>query len=169
MVRRTATMYRVGRETLGSDAGVLYMQRSYGLHTMTNIVAHTPGNLGAVLLRAAADPVLGFDLARSRRDSRERDLLVGPGNLSRGLGTHLSDTLKPVNRSTGVWFLAGERPALVLAGPRIGITRSIDAPWRFFDGTSRQVSRHRRGDPVQKSDLPALVEALGPTRIFAGS
>jgi DNA-3-methyladenine glycosylase len=45
-----ATMYRVGRETLAQEAGRLYMQFAYGMHTMTNVVAHRPGQLGAVLL-----------------------------------------------------------------------------------------------------------------------
>ena len=59
-----ATMYRTGRETLAHDADVLYMQLAYGMHTMTNIVAHKPGGFGAVLLRAAEDPIDGLELVR---------------------------------------------------------------------------------------------------------
>lgn len=155
-----ATMYRLGRATLENDAGVLYMQRSYGLHTMTNIVSHEPGGLGAVLLRAAEDPIEGLDIVLERRAPRVTNLLVGPGNLSRGIGTRLSDTLLAVGHEAGVYLLPQPAPPVVKAGPRIGITRSADAPWRFFDGDSARVSSHRRGDAVTQFDIPALISQL---------
>lgn len=155
-----ATMYRVGRETVGSGPGVLYMQRSYGLHTMTNIVAHAPGDYGAVLLRAAEDPVEGLELVRARRSPKESALLVGPGSLSRGVGTLLSDTLRPLDAETGVILAPGAPAASVMAGPRIGITRAAEARWRFFDADSRFVSRHRRGELVYERDVPALIADL---------
>jgi len=110
-----ATMYKVGRQTLESDTGVLYMQRSYGLHTMTNIVSHMPGSLGAVLLRAAEDPVEGLELVRARRAPVMSAMLVGPGNLSRGVGTRLDDNLAPLCPSTGVFIVPGTPPAAVCA------------------------------------------------------
>ncbi len=158
-----ATMYRVGRDTLGHEAGVLYMQFAYGMHTMTNIVSHAPGMLGAVLLRAAEDPVEGIEAVRERRGNREQALLVGPGNLSRGLGTHLSDTLKPLGAASAVWLCHGNSPDQVMASPRIGISRAVDVPWRFFDGASRCVSKHRRGVAVDSSVLDDIVATLGPT------
>jgi DNA-3-methyladenine glycosylase len=160
-----ATMYRVGRQSLGHAPGALYMQLSYGLHTMTNIVAHRVGQMGAVLLRAAEDPVEGLDLVRKRRPGKDRALLIGPGNLSQGLGTCLSDTLKPLASEVGIFVLPGATPEEVRASPRIGISRATDAPWRFFDGTSRYVSRHRRGDIVRAVDVPGLTAALGPSLI----
>ena len=160
-----ATMYRVGRSALGHPPGVLYMQLSYGLHTMTNVVAHRPGLLGAVLLRAAEDPIKGMDIVRRRRLERNQRLLVGPGNLSQGLGTRLSDTLKPLAPDTGVFIAPGAAPREIRASPRIGISRATEAPWRFFDGTSRSVSRHRRGDVVRPADVPSLAAALGPSLV----
>ena len=155
-----ATMYRVGRQTLTNNPGVLYMQLSYGLHTMTNIVAHEPGKLGAVLLRAAEDPVTGVDLARARRGDRESSVLVGPANLSRGIGTRLSDTLEPLGPESGITVVPGDRPAAILASPRIGITRAAHAQWRLFDGSSRFVSKHRRGVAIGESDLVDLIAQL---------
>lgn len=155
-----ATMYRVGRETIGSDPGVLYMQRSYGLHTMTNIVAHAPGEYGAVLLRAAEDPVEGLELAMARRSPKESALLVGPGSLSRGMGTLLTDTLHPLGAETGVMLEPGPPVAGVMAGPRIGITRAAEARWRLFDSNSRFVSRHRRGEIIGERDLDRLIAQL---------
>ncbi len=155
-----ATMYRVGRETIGSDPGVLYMQRSYGLHTMTNIVAHEPGEYGAVLLRAAEDPVEGLELAKTRRTPKETSLLVGPGSLSKGAGTLLSDTLRPLDAETGIVLHPGPPVAEVRASPRIGITRAAKAQWRLFDANSRFVSRHRRGEIIHEHDLTGLIAQL---------
>jgi DNA-3-methyladenine glycosylase len=157
-----ATMYRVGRETLLNPAGVLYMQLSYGLHTMTNIVAHEAGGLGAVLLRAAEDPIEGYDLARSRRQPLSSGFLVGPGNFSRGMGTTLADTLSPLDTEHGVYLLPGEPVAEVRASARIGISRATDALWRLFDGNSRSVSKSRRGAIITRSDVDELVTQLDP-------
>ncbi len=155
-----ATMYRIGRQTLTSDPGVLYMQRSYGLHTMTNIVAHVPGGLGAVLLRAAEDPIMGLELAKERRAPKVQSLLVGPGCLSQGLGMRLSDTLLPMTNETGIMVIPGPPVDEVRASSRIGISRATEALWRLFDGTSRQVSKHRRGDVVNQCDLTGIIAQL---------
>lgn len=155
-----ATMYRVGRQTLTHDAGRLYMQLSYGIHTMTNLVAHDPGKLGAVLLRAAEDPIVGIDVVSARMPNRDSGLLIGPGNLSRGMGTTLSDTLGVLTPETGVYLLPATATATVKAGVRIGITRAVDARWRFFDAESRQVSRHRRGDVVTGDMVDEIVHDL---------
>lgn len=155
-----ATMYRIGRESIGSAPGLLYMQRSYGLHTMTNIVAHEPDQYGAVLLRAAEDPVEGLALATARRSPKVSRLLVGPGSLSLGMGALLTDTLRPVGVETGVWFEPGDAPEGVMAGPRIGITRAVNAQWRLFDRASHFVSRHRRGEKIERRNLPELIAQL---------
>lgn len=155
-----ATMYRVGRETLTHDAGRLYMQLTYGIHTMTNLVAHPPGALGAVLLRSAEDPMEGEDLVRERVPNREHGFLIGPGNLSRGMGTRLSDTLDTLTPENGVYLISATSSATVKASPRIGISRAVDARWRFFDGESRQVSRHRRGDIVTGDMLDDIIHDL---------
>ncbi len=152
-----ATMYTKGREALRCDPGVLYMQFSYGMHTMTNMVAHARGRLGAVLLRAADDPLDGLERVRERRTSRKTHFLVGPGCLSQGMGTRLSDTLRPLGADSGVWVESGSDVGEIRASPRIGISRATEAHWRFFDANSMNVSKHRRGEIVQASDLDALI------------
>lgn len=150
-----ASLYRIGPRHLAMPPGSLYMQRSYGLHTMTNIVAHQPDELGAVLIRAADDPVQGFAIAQVRRALPER-LLVGPGNFSQAVGTTLDDLGAVVTGRSPIRVLFGEAPASILMGPRIGITKAADATWRFWDGESRSVSRTRRGLPVDQSMIGAL-------------
>jgi DNA-3-methyladenine glycosylase len=155
-----ATMYRVGRQALTSAPGVLYMQQSYGLHTMTNIVAHVAGGLGAVLLRAAEDPIVGFELAKERRAPKTQSLLMGPGCFSQGLGMRLSDTLLPLTIETGIMVIPGPPVNEVRATSRIGISRATEALWRLFDGNSRQVSKHRRGEVINRCDLAKLIAQL---------
>jgi len=155
-----ATMYRSGLEALRSDPGVLYMQFAYGMHTMTNIVAHVGGGLGAVLLRAADDPTEGLALVQGRRDPKTSPLLVGPGCLSQGIGTRMSDTLKPLDEASGVRVEPGSPAEEVRASPRIGISRGTEARWRFFEGASRSVSKHRRGEIVHAGDLDAIIADL---------
>nr|MBA2470230.1 DNA-3-methyladenine glycosylase [Chloroflexia bacterium] len=132
----------------------------YGLHTMTNIVAHEAGEYGAVLLRAAEDPVEGLELAKTRREPKESGLLVGPGSLSKGMGTLLSDTMQPLDTETGIMIHPGAPVAEIRASPRIGITRAVEAHWRLFDSNSRFVSRHRRGEIIHERDLTGLIAQL---------
>lgn len=150
-----ASLYRIGITHLSMPPGSLYMQRSYGIHTMTNIVAHLPESLGAVLIRAADDPVEGIAIARDRRGVPER-LLSGPGNFSRAVGTTLADLGCRVTGSSPIRVVSGAPPATILMGPRIGITKAADAAWRFWDGESRSVSRTRRGLPVDQSMITEL-------------
>lgn len=158
-----ATMYRAGRDALRSDPGKLYMQFSYGMHTMTNIVAHDSGGFGAVLLRAADDPTEGLALVQGRRATKSTQLLVGPGCLSQGIGTRLSDTLKPLGVGSGVWLESGAPAGEIGASPRIGISRGTAARWRFYDTASQCVSKHRRGVIVRASDLDNFIAEL-PSR-----
>ncbi len=155
-----ASMYKAGREILTMAAGSLYMQRSYGLHTMTNIVSHLDGELGAVLIRAAEDPIRGADLAQQRRGV-DHPLLIGPGNFSQGMGMRLDDLGTQVGDGSAIRVLPRNEPIRILAGPRIGISRAVDAPWRFWDATSTSVSRTRRGTPLDQLDLPAILDHFG--------
>lgn len=164
-----ATMYKAGREALQSDPGGLYMQRSYGIHTMTNIVAHDRGCLGAVLLRAADDPVEGLELVRGRRAPRQTRLLVGPGCLSQGMGTRMSDMLTPLGAGSRIWIAPGTPVMEIRASSRIGIGQATEAHWRFLDANSACVSKHRRGDIVHLHDLAALIAQLPVLQPGSGS
>lgn len=123
--------------------GRAYVYRSYGIHTMLNAVCEPEGTAAAVLIRAV-EPVRGLDLVRERRAGRpDRELTAGPGRLTLALGIRMEDD--------GADLVAGplriappapdDRPVEAVAGPRIGITRAVDLPWRFADASSRDVSR----------------------------
>lgn len=102
-----------------------YVYRSYGLHWCFNIVAS--GN-GAVLIRALA-PTQGVDVMAARRQT-SINLCAGPGRLAQALAVtgalngHRLD-LPPFSLSPGI-----DEPN-VITGPRIGISKALDHPWRF--------------------------------------
>ena len=118
-------------------AGCAYIYRSYGIHWCFNIVCK-PGS--AVLLRAL-EPSLGVDIMRQRRGLEHLRLLCsGPGRLCQALAIDLSLNGKPVD-ATPMTFAprAGQLP--IATGPRIGISRAIEMPWRFGLAGSSFLSR----------------------------
>jgi DNA-3-methyladenine glycosylase len=117
-----------------------YVYRSYGIHWCLNFVCREAGHGAGVLIRAL-EPVHGLDAMRLRRGTADPRLLCsGPGKLCAALGvTRLVNGL-------ALWeppftLLPRAAPAAVVAGPRIGISKAVDVPWRFGLAGSRFVSR----------------------------
>lgn len=125
--RRNAAMF--------GPAGCAYVYRIYGLHLCLNVV----GRRGeAVLIRALA-PEVGLDVMQARRGGAV-GLCNGPGRLAQALGITAADD--------GVPFDGGELDIALpeaglplLVGPRIGISRAQDRPWRFGLAGVRGLSR----------------------------
>jgi len=130
-------------ETLFGPPGRAYVYRSYGIHALLNAVAEPEGTGAAVLIRAL-EPVDGVEAMRARRgvDALE-DLCSGPGKLTQALGIGLD--LNGSDLGAGpIRFLAppaAREDARVVDGPRVGITKAAELPWRFCVERSRFVSR----------------------------
>lgn len=148
------------REVMSRTPGTIYVYLSYGIHTCFNIVSHEEGKTGGVLIRAI-EPVTGIEIMRARRGKVvDRQLGKGPGNVGQALGVMLTDIGDDLF-SGGVFSLTNcEPPAEVWSGARIGISKAVDHPWRFFDPASTSVSSHRRGQPISAADLPTLIKPL---------
>jgi DNA-3-methyladenine glycosylase len=123
------------------EAGHAYVYFSYGMHHCLNITAERPGRAGAVLLRAlealAGEAIM---CARGDRGSSSR-LLSGPGKIGRAFGLTLNDNGRDLTR--GPIGIAVGRPVAdweVITGPRVGISRAVDLPYRFAIGRSPSVS-----------------------------
>ncbi len=137
-------------QTMFGPAGRLYAYRSYGIHTCVNIVCGRPGKATAVLLRAA-EPLEGLPRMRTLRglpsDAKNELIARGPGRLAEALGLGLDHDGQSLLRAP----LTLHAPALgadeiqVEQGPRVGITKASDLPYRFFEANSPWVSPFRRG------------------------
>jgi DNA-3-methyladenine glycosylase len=128
-------------ETLFGPPGRAYVYLSYGIHSLLNFVAEPEGDAAAVLIRALK-PTAGIEEMRERRGAA--DLCSGPGKLTQALGVGLADNGADLARDPFALLGPedGERPAVV-TGPRIGITKAVDRPWRFCAADSPYVSRPR--------------------------
>lgn len=120
-----------------------YVYRSYGIHSMLNFVAEPEGDAAAVLIRAL-EPVQGIEVMRALRGlERVEELCSGPGKLTQALGIGLDLNGAPLaSGPIRVLERGGDRrtPAIV-TGPRIGITKAAELPWRFCAAGSPFVSK----------------------------
>jgi DNA-3-methyladenine glycosylase len=140
-------------EVLFGPPGHAYVYLSYGIHSLLNFVTEPEGTASAVLIRAL-EPTDGIELMRERRgrNARARDgasrlgleqLCSGPGKLTEALGVDLSlngtDLLEPpfeLDEPAAEWA-----EVEVVTGPRIGITKAAELPWRYSVAGSRYVSK----------------------------
>jgi DNA-3-methyladenine glycosylase len=133
--------------TMFGPPGHLYVYFSYGMHWCCNPVCGDDGEGVAVLLRAL-EPLDGLDEMRAARGGvRDRDLCRGPARLCQALG--ITRDLDGADLVTGDRALTIEDdgtppPDDPATGPRIGITRAADLPWRFWVPGNPYVSAHRR-------------------------
>jgi DNA-3-methyladenine glycosylase len=110
--------------------GFAYVYRSYGIHWCVNFVCEPAGSASAVLIRAL-QPTQGLALMRRRRGLSEKRLLCsGPGRLCEALGITNGDNGRRLDIRPCAIRARSEKPDIV-AGPRIGITKAVDLPWRY--------------------------------------
>ncbi len=130
--------------TMFGPPGHLYVYFSYGMHWCCNPVCGDEDEGVAVLLRAL-EPLAGLDAMRAARGGvRDRDLCRGPARLCEALGiTGTLDGADLVTGDRGVSIVddGTPPPADPAVGPRIGITRGTDSPWRWWVPDSPWVSR----------------------------
>jgi len=130
--------------------GHAYVYLNYGLHHMVNAVTEAAGFPAAVLVRAL-EPVEGLPLMRQRRGRakwragkppmQDAHLCRGPGNLTLAMGIDRSLDTSSLFASP----LTIEDRGLVIGdaawGPRIGITKGVEHPWRVYVAGHASVSR----------------------------
>jgi len=131
-------------EVLFGPPGRAYVYLSYGIHRLLNAVAEAEGEAAAVLIRAL-QPTAGLKEMRVRRGGRpDHELCAGPGKLTEALGIGLDSN--SADLSSDPFLLLSPEPGWageVVSGPRIGITKALERPWRYCAAGSRFVSRPR--------------------------
>jgi DNA-3-methyladenine glycosylase len=123
--------------------GIAYIYRSYGIHSLLNVVCE-PVGVGAGVLFRALEPIRGIELMRLRRGGLpDRQLCSGPGKLTQALGIELSENGSDLR--TGPIVISPRsaewRHVPLVADRRIGITKAAELPWRFTAVGNRWISR----------------------------
>lgn len=146
--------------TMFGPPGHIYVYASYGIHRAGNIVCREAGTGAGVLMRAGR-VIEGLDVARRRR-TRVRDGVAvvpadealgrGPGNLGAVLGLDLDldgatlavvEDANAVNTGAAFTLTPPASPVDHVSGPRIGISKNVEAPLRFWIPGDRSVTTPR--------------------------
>jgi len=125
-------------EVMFGGGGTAYVYLIYGIHSLFNVVTGRKEVPHAVLVRAL-DPLEGIPvmLKRTGKPRLDHTLTRGPGNLSKALGLHYTDTGTSLLGDT-IWIGDdGYKPrrAEIVAGPRIGVEYAGEdaaLPYRFY-------------------------------------
>ena len=117
-----------------------YVYRSYGIHWCLNFVCREAGHGAGVLIRAI-EPLVGLDVMRARRGLEAVTLLgSGPGRLCQALA--ITREHNAMSLAAAPFELQAAPAGIeVVSGPRIGISKAVDVPWRFGVRGSRYVSK----------------------------
>ena len=122
------------------------------MHYCLNAITNPAGRPGCVLIRAL-EPLAGIATMARRRgvSASARRLASGPGNLTRALGLSLRDNGADLTRGALV-VLPPDRPRdfTIARGPRVGITRSVDLPLRFWIAGHPSVSAGPRSQSARR-------------------
>ena len=126
--------------TMFGPPGHAHVYKVYGIHWCLNFVCEPKGTASAVLIRAI-EPTTDLAVMRRRRGvTDERLLCSGPGRLC--------EALRITDRQYGLALdappfelFASSGPVEVIAGPRIGLTKAAEKPWRYGEKGSRFLSK----------------------------
>ncbi len=120
--------------------GRAYVYKIYGIHWCLNFVCQ-PGS--AVLIRAL-EPQHGlFQMQERRGGVADRQLCSGPGKLCQALGITIVHNTLPLDMPPFA-LLPAEASHDIATGPRIGITKGVETPWRFVRQGSPFLSKPMR-------------------------
>jgi DNA-3-methyladenine glycosylase len=120
--------------------GRAYVYRSYGIHWCLNFVCMEEGHGAGALIRAI-EPLAGIDVMRERRGLQDVRLLCsGPGRLCQALAVTRAFDGKSLAEPP-FELIAASVSVEIVRGPRIGISRAMDMPWRFGLHGSKFVSK----------------------------
>jgi DNA-3-methyladenine glycosylase len=120
--------------------GFAYVYRSYGIHWCLNFVCEPEGSASAVLIRAI-EPTAGLPLMRRRRGLKDARLLCsGPGRLAQALAITRAHNGLALDAPPFALHARTQKVEIAV-GPRIGITKAMEQPWRYGLAGSRFLSK----------------------------
>ena len=135
-------------EVMFNEGGYLYVYFTYGAHFCANIVVGKKDKGIAVLIRAL-EPMKSIHMMIKNRfgrklihDKEKYNLTNGPGKLCQAFGIGRNHNGADLTGNE-IFILDDEkiRSKDIGVSKRIGITRSVDLPWRFFIKNNPYLSR----------------------------
>jgi DNA-3-methyladenine glycosylase len=127
-------------DVMFGPAGHMYVYFTYGMHYCCNVVTGPEGEGSAVLIRAV-EPLGGEELLRMNRPKSGVELTNGPAKLCQALaierqlnGHDLAQVPLRLELRPAL------RPNAIVETPRIGISKAVDVPWRFYIAGNPYVS-----------------------------
>jgi DNA-3-methyladenine glycosylase len=135
-------------EVMFNEGGYFYVYFTYGAHFCCNIVTGKQNHGAAVLIRAI-EPLLGINKMITNRFGRELkseneiyNLTSGPGKVCKAFGfTKEHSGFDLTNRSVFIVNQPKLKKSMIGISKRIGITKSVSFPWRFFEIGNPYLSR----------------------------
>lgn len=129
------------RHTMFGPPGHLYVYFTYGMHHCGNLTCDKEGRGAGVLLRAG-EVLSGTPEVRERRGLtvHTRDLARGPARLAQAMGWDRSNDGQDMVDAV----FPGGTSMEIESGPRVGVAKAADVPWRFFIKGDRFVSPYRK-------------------------
>jgi DNA-3-methyladenine glycosylase len=135
-------------EIIFGEGGYFYVYFTYGAHFCCNVVTGAQDSRTAVLLRAV-EPLLGIEeMAKNRfghslvNEKEKLNLTSGPGKLCKAFD--IDNRFNTIDLTGDVIFILDQKTVFsnnIMTSKRIGITKSVDLPWRFYITGNPYVSR----------------------------
>jgi DNA-3-methyladenine glycosylase len=124
-----------------------YVYFTYGMHWCANVTCDKDG-VGAVLIRAV-EPTKGLEVMYKRRGTNDPcRLTTGPACVTQAFGIGKTENGVPLSEDFGIFapdpgapIYGSTRDGGVGVSRRIGITKGVELPWRFFLYGNPYVSR----------------------------
>ena len=128
-------------EVMFGPPGHAYVYFTYGMHWCFNITADKE-SIGAAVLIRALEPTRGTELMKKRRHKEYvHELCSGPSKLVQALGISKSDYGKPIYKGSLYVSPRKINNFQIVKGPRVGISKAKDKPWRFWIKDNHFISR----------------------------
>jgi len=131
-----------------SEGGITYVYLTYGIHHCLNVVTGDKGYGAAVLIRSM-EPIDGISIFAKRRFNKKNineyefnNLLNGPGKICQAFNLNRNDSGKDLmSKELFICNYKSLDKNHIATSKRIGISKSIDLPWRFYISNSKFLSR----------------------------
>lgn len=131
---------KLANRAMFEAAGTIYVYFTYGMHYCVNIVTGPAGHGQGVLIRAL-EPVEGIELMKARRNTDNvMNLCSGPAKLVQAMGITRGHGGTKLS-AEGLYLEPGFEPPQITQTTRVGISKAVDQPWRFYVTDSPYISR----------------------------